>query len=844
MTLKISHLVALLSSGVFASQAMASIYGRVSGSVLSPEQVSISKAKVRLLSPSGVIVQEKETSPTGEFSFFSVKTGKYLLSVEAEGFETSNDEVSVSSDVDTLANVTLNGKSGSSKEMVIEVKAKRHLIQNTSTASKTTVNQEEIRQLPQGSEVSLPKLITSTTPGVVGGSFGQMFFRGNHANTQYQIDGVQLPESPSNTFGQAFSPRNIDQMEVITGGFNAEYGMRLSSVVNITTQSGPEKPGGEIELNYGSNNTTSPHLIYGGSNESGSLHYFLSASQFFTNRGIDTPQPESLMNLDQGGSDSVHNRAFGNSEFAKVDWQADNSNKLSFIAFHSYSHFQIPNYPSSFVSNDPFFAPHADHHDHGDDHNHDRHDNGHRDHDHHGHDHDHDHDHHDHDDHDHDHGAHQTDGYNVYRPWYTNNTQSERNFFLQTVWKHSFSEKSFLQLAPYYKYSQVIVTNDPENDLYTAPGGANPVEHSAATSFAQNRHVNNLGLKGDYSVRATDDHLIKTGFQFQGAQSDGFYSVQRSLDNSKPTIFNSDSTTSYFESVYVQDEYRIAKPLTLNIGLRFDATQFRFADARSSDSMLQPRVGLSYLLTDTTQLHFYYGKLFQPAAAENLRTSYDAESNEPTTYDIRAEKDDYYEVGVAQQFLGKQIAQFNVFYKDAENMLDDAQLHNTSLLQPYNYAKGYAYGAELSVRGKVTEDWSEYVNYSYTIAKGKGISGGQWASGAPESDAYQFLDHVQVHTANMGVTYSKNYFWWTGQSLFGSGLRTGAQKEKSLPSHITFDTTVGYEFHGKSWLSQFRLSGDVLNILDNRYPITIANSFTGSHYAAGRQFFVRLQKGF
>ena len=108
--------------------------------------------------------------------------------------------------------------------------------------------------------------------------------------------------------------------------------------------------------------------------------------------------------------------------------------------------------------------------------------------------------------------------------------------------------------------------------------------------------------------------------------------------------------------------------------------------------------------------------------------------------------------------------------------------------------------------------------------------------------SYQYLDHVQVHTVNSGLTFSKNHFWSTVQGLYGSGLRTGPNNSLSLPDHFTMDLGAGYEFHGKSWLTQFKLSGNLLNIFDNTYPITIANGFNGSHYAAGREFFIRLVK--
>ena len=77
---------------------------------------------------------------------------------------------------------------------------------------------------------------------------------------------------------------------------------------------------------------------------------------------------------------------------------------------------------------------------------------------------------------------------------------------------------------------------------------------------------------------------------------------------------------------------------------------------------------------------------------------------------------------------------------------------------------------------------------------------------------------------------------------YGSGLRTGPFNTSSLPSHVTFDLTGGYKFRGDSWASKWTVQADILNILDNMYPLTIDNGFNGSHYAAGRVFFIRVTK--
>ncbi len=674
---------------------------------------------------------------------------------------------------------------GQTGELLLEVKAKKRLIEKTSSASKIEISKETIQKLPQGDQIKLSKLLAITTPGVVEGPFGVLFIRGNHGNIQYQIDGVQLPESPSNTFAEPFSPRNIDRMEIITGGIPAEYGEKLAAVVSITSKSGPEVPGGSAEVNYGTFNRFSPQVTYGGSNESGDFHYFASANYFRTDRGLDTPQPISTSDQTRGGKEYVHDQASGTNQFLKLDWQANNENKFTLSAANNYSQFQIPNYPSSFLPTDPFF---------------------------------------------------EEGGFN-YVPPGTDNHQAEFNDFLQVVWKHTLSSKSFFQLAPYWKYSYLKYTNDLVNDLNTE----NP-NYDRASSFYQNRHVNNLGIKADFSSRMSEHNRVKAGIQLQVGQSVGLVQVHT---KDLPASVNSDTNTGYSENIYVQDEYTFSKTLNLNAGLRFTATQFNFSGLNPTDSLLQPRIGFNYLPGDSTKLHLFYGKLFMPAPVENLRVAFNnLEGSALTPYDIKGEKDDYFEFGIDQQFLETQLVALNIYYKSVTHMLDDAQLLSTSLTQPYNYAEGFAYGVELSVRGQLNEDWSNYANYSYGIAKGRGLSGGLFAfpEGDGPSSGYQFLDHVQLHTLSSGLTYAKNNFWGTLQLLYGSGLRTGEGNSGELPAHITMDSTWGYEFHGDNWFKQFKLSLDVLNIFDNAYPITIANGFTGSRYAPGREILIHLVK--
>ena len=146
--------------------------------------------------------------------------------------------------------------------------------------------------------------------------------------------------------------------------------------------------------------------------------------------------------------------------------------------------------------------------------------------------------------------------------------------------------------------------------------------------------------------------------------------------------------------------------------------------------------------------------------------------------------------------------------------------------------------------GNVAANWQYFANYSYEDARGEGLSGGIFAfdPSTSTSGSYQFLDHVQLNTANAGLTYQVDSYWATLTGLYGSGLRTGAHNSVSLPGHTTFDATIGYQFHDEKFWSKWRVALDLTNLLDNPYPININNGFNGSHYAAGRQVFIRLAK--
>ncbi|PYJ01742.1 MAG: TonB-dependent receptor, partial [Verrucomicrobia bacterium] len=123
-------------------------------------------------------------------------------------------------------------------------------------------------------------------PGVAQDSFGQLHVRGEHANLQYRIDDVLLPESIPG-FGQVLETRFADNISLITGALPAQFGFRNTGVIDIHTKSGAVFQQGDASVYGGSFDTIMPSFEYGG--VSGKLNYYWTGSYLHDGIGIENP---------------------------------------------------------------------------------------------------------------------------------------------------------------------------------------------------------------------------------------------------------------------------------------------------------------------------------------------------------------------------------------------------------------------------------------------------------------------------------------------------------------------------------------------------------------------------
>ncbi|MGC4098768.1 MAG: hypothetical protein QM706_16775 [Nitrospira sp.] len=92
----------------------------------------------------------------------------------------------------------------------------------------------------------------------------QVHIRQDHANLQFRIDGVPIPETVSSTFSDVITPRAWERADIVLGGMEANVGNKMAALLDITTKSGTKPGFGSMQMFGGSNNTINPSFEYGG----------------------------------------------------------------------------------------------------------------------------------------------------------------------------------------------------------------------------------------------------------------------------------------------------------------------------------------------------------------------------------------------------------------------------------------------------------------------------------------------------------------------------------------------------------------------------------------------------
>lgn len=664
-------------------------------------------------------------------------------------------------------------------------------IQPSLGATRYDFSKTAISNTPLGENAPLNQVLLRA-PGVVQDGFGQIHVRGDHGSLQYRLDGVQLPEGLA-LFSNILSPRFADQLSLITGALPAQYGLRTAGVVDITVKSGTTNPGGEASMMAGSYNWLQPALEYGG--RSGNFDYFAVGQYVSNGIGIENPTSSSL---------PLHDDTAQWYALTKLTALVDENTRLSFIGGGASARYQIPNVPGQV----PNFT---------------------------------------------------VNGISDWNSSILDQRQWEDTYFGIASLQKSYQDFN-LQLSGFARYSKLSYQPDALGDLLY--NGIAP--WSQRSSLA-------VGAQADASWKIASNHTLRGGFLVQRERVSSF-SQNNALpmvpDPSDPTGDPIPGTTpvgftdgselvGWTYSVYLQDEWKVIPSVTVNFGARFDAIS-----GQISENQLSPRINVVWEPTPEIALRAGYSRYFVPAPLNQVgfnslavRAGTTAEPENFANDPVKAERSDYFDVGLTVKPVEGLTVGFSGYYKFAENYLDKGQFGAPIQLASFNYANAQVKGFELYANYD-KGPWSLYGNLAWSKVSANRITSAQY-NFSPEdlsyiSNYWIAADHDQGWTGSAGAAYVFNSGsdWATRVSadmLFGSGLRTSVltPNDTSLPAYATLNLSLTQKVPiSGSKGTQIRL--DAINLTDTVYELRTGEGVGvgAPQYGMRRAFFVTLAQKF
>ena len=170
------------------------------------------------------------TDIDGYYTIIGVRPGTYSMKASAIGYNSvTSTNVKVSIDLTTKVDFQLFETSVELKEEVVVI-AKKPLVTKDLTSTTAIISSDEIKLLP----ITEFQEVLNLKAGIVGGSVRG----GRRGEVVYAIDGVPVTDVFDGSTVVDVNANSIDELQFISGAFNAEYGKALSGYVNIATQEG------------------------------------------------------------------------------------------------------------------------------------------------------------------------------------------------------------------------------------------------------------------------------------------------------------------------------------------------------------------------------------------------------------------------------------------------------------------------------------------------------------------------------------------------------------------------------------------------------------------------------
>jgi len=337
----------LISAGLFCALPVLAGTGKISGTVIDAD------TKEPIMGTNVTIEGTQQGAATdleGFFMIINLQPGRYNVKVTAVGYTTMQQtNVLVQSDLTTRVDFQMKPTVLESGEVVTVVYEKPQVILDQ-TSNARTMSSADLSSMVV---TSITDVITRQT-GFTIDAEGNIHARGGRAEeTLFIVDGMDVRDPLVGTkVDFDLNSMNIEELQVLTGGFNAEYGKAQSAIINITTREGqPDRYNGQLKyltdnlIDKTSFNTDRMELSLGGPipgtrNLLGkSVTFFLSGTADLTDTYTPFNQsrtPNDYMDLGLKLPERTSNEYNGS---LKLAYQLAGNKKLTFTAneyFHKW----------------------------------------------------------------------------------------------------------------------------------------------------------------------------------------------------------------------------------------------------------------------------------------------------------------------------------------------------------------------------------------------------------------------------------------------------------------------------------------------------------------------------
>lgn len=776
--------------------AFAATTGKITGSVVDAQ------SKEPLLGVSVQIVGTTlgaVTDVNGTYNILNVPVGTYTLKFSSVGFsslEISN--VTVSVDLASYHDARLSS-AATDIGKVVQVTAEQPLIIKDKTSSINVIRKEELAALPvrgtqevvaiQNSVVKTRAFNANSTRGdreAINGS--ELNIRGGRpSDVAYFVDGFPIQDPLTGITTLEVIPGSIKEYAVIAGGFPAEYGFVSSGVVNIITTSGQEKYEGQIEASSDNLSGDNFDQNFYTASLSGPIpgtdkgYFFGGLMRKY--EGDRSPSAISK-SMFTGGQNRLPNNASGSWAYqGKLDYNFTPKIKFNLQGFgsrnewreyrHSYFFNQahIPYYDDENFSLNSRLTVTLD----------------------------------------------EKSYFNL-----SGSFMDIERFRGDGVHRRNLTDYS-LSANPAFDPTALFLTGDLDTTYVTVDSLGDTTfttrdEGSVFDDYLK-RRSSYLLVKGDFNTVLGDIHTVKLGFEAQrhtiryynhlfpvqiGVNSNfedldryGYDSLGNEIDGGDDRLGLDGPKKPINLALYLQDRFEW-RGLIINGGLRFDYFDYRAKQIRNPErpfdpdnkgltdtlasildesdlkesekfSRVSPRFGISFPVSEKTQLRLNYGKFYQRPELQRLFIGYryyEAKVNKGGYYypignpSLAPEKTTAYEVGIDHQIGQYSVVQLAFYYRD---VIDQVQVYSQSA-QPTQYASyrnsdyGTVKGFEFRLKMKRVNNVELDANYTLQFANGTGsytntLRNIAWTSArAPKQTAP--LDYDQRHKLTGVLTWS------------------------------------------------------------------------------------------